>query len=80
MSVFLMIALFAFAAVLCAFEIPKMVKGKLYRESWAFSILLGIGVLLAVFKILDIKVFNPSDIVAAAYASIMKFMKGALEP
>lgn len=80
MKFFLLFAVLAFAVVLCLVEIPKMIHAKLHRELWAFSILLAVGVVLAVLKILDVDIPNPSDFVKKAYSSVTELMKGALEP
>ncbi len=79
MSLVLIILILFFAVVLCVIEIPKMIKAKLYRELVAFSIILCIGVVIAVLKSLNIVIPNPADLIAVIYSPITKLMKDILE-
>jgi hypothetical protein len=68
-------AVIVFAIVLCIVEVPKMRREKQIKELWMFSIILGLGVLIAIMKSLDMKISNPSDWVAWIYSPL----KGLLE-
>jgi hypothetical protein len=56
-------------------EIPKMLKQRLYRKLWAFSILLAAGTILTVLKSLDVDIHNPSDFIAWLYSQLAETMK-----
>lgn len=73
------ILVLVFSTVLCIIEIPKMRKQKLNRELWTFSILLGLGTILAILKSLDVKIPNPSDFVAWVYSPFSDVLKALLE-
>ncbi|MBP2654601.1 MAG: putative rane protein [Firmicutes bacterium] len=68
-----------FATVLSIIEVPKMLQGKLYKELWTFSILTTLGTVLAILKILDISIPNPSDWIAWVYSPVKDFMKSLLK-
>ncbi|QTL99240.1 hypothetical protein GM661_15390 [Iocasia frigidifontis] len=68
-----------FSTILCIVEIPKMLKERLYRELWTFSILLGLGTVLAILKSLDIEIPNPSDFIAWVYSPLTGIMEGLLK-
>lgn len=68
-----------FSTALCMIEIPKMLHDKLYRELWTFSILLGLGTLLAILKSLDMEIPNPSDWIAWVYSPVVNVMKDLLK-
>ena len=46
-------------AVLIAFEVPKLVREKSWRELVAYSVLMSLAFALCVLKILNIEVWNP---------------------
>lgn len=73
------LAVLVFSTVLCIMEIPKMQKEKQYRELWTFSILLGLGTVLAILKSLDVEIPNPSDFIAWVYSPLKEVMKSLLE-
>jgi hypothetical protein len=75
MAIVLILAVIAFATVLSIIEIPKMRKEKLNKELWTYSILLGIGVVLAIMKILNVKIPNPSDLMAWVYSPVKGIMQ-----
>jgi hypothetical protein len=79
MGIVAILAVLAFSAVLCIAEVPKMLKGKLYRELWTFSVLLGLGMVLAVLKSLDVEIPNPSDWIAWVYSPVKGVMKSLLK-
>jgi hypothetical protein len=53
-----LLVIMAFAAI-AAHEIPKMLKGKLYRELAVFSVVLGLGFAVALMHALGVRVPNP---------------------
>lgn len=72
-------AVLVFSTVLCIIEIPKMLKQKLIRELWTFSLLLGLGTVLAILKSLDVDIPNPSDFIAWVYSPFTEVIKGLLK-
>jgi len=78
MVIISILAIAVFDIILCIVEIPKMCKQKLFRELWAFSVLLTFGTVLAVMKSLDFYIYNPSDFIAWVYSPISGFMKSLL--
>lgn len=68
-----------FTVTLCIVEVPKMLKEKLYRELWTFSILLAIGTVLAILKSLDVDIPNPSDFIAKIYSPVADVIKSFLK-
>jgi hypothetical protein len=75
MAVVSVIALAVFDIIVCAVEIPKMRKQKMGRELAVFFILLLLGTTAAVMSIFDMKVPNPSDLLAWFFSPIADFMK-----
>jgi hypothetical protein len=74
------IALILFDIVVCAIEIPKMLKQKLVKELIAFVILLLLGTAIGVMKGLGVKVPNPSDFLAWVYSPVSDLMKLLVKP
>lgn len=61
-AVELVISLFILVLVfigIAFYEVPKLIREKLWRELWTFSILLLIGFVLSVLQIMGIKVPLP---------------------
>lgn len=79
MAIVSILAVLIFSTVLCIIEIPKMLKEKLYRELWTFSILLGLGTVLAILKSLNVEIPNPSDWIAWFYSPLKEVMKSLLK-
>lgn len=75
MKIVTILAVLVFATVLSFIEVPKMLKSKSYREFWSFSILLLIGVTLAILKSLGVTLPNPSDWVAWVFSPISNLIK-----
>lgn len=75
MAIVSILAVLVFSTVLCITEIPKMLKERLYRELWTFSILLAAGTILTVLKSLDVEIPNPSDFIAWVYSPLAETMK-----
>jgi len=79
MAIVSILTVLIFSTVLCIIEIPKMVKEKLVKELWTFSILLGLGTVLVILKSLGYMIPNPSDLVAWVYSPIEGVMKSMLK-
>ncbi|MGI6534529.1 MAG: hypothetical protein ACOX4H_07420 [Bacillota bacterium] len=75
MAIVSILAVLMFSTVLCITEIPKMLKERLYRELWTFSILLAAGTILTVLKSLDAEIPNPSEFIAWVYSPLAETMK-----
>lgn len=54
-------------AVIIAIDVPPLLKKKLKKELWIFSILLLIGVSLSIAKALNVKIPNPLDWITAIF-------------
>lgn len=79
MAIISIVMTLVFSTILCMIEIPKMLKERLYRELWTFSILLGLGIILAILKSLDVEIPNPSDFIAWVYSPLSDIMKSLLK-
>lgn len=79
MAIVSILVVLVFSTVLCIIEIPKMLKGRFYRELWTFSILLGLGTVLAILRSLDVEIPNILDFIAWVYAPVVDVMKKLLE-
>jgi hypothetical protein len=75
MNIVTILAVMVFATVLSFVEVPKMLKSKSYREFWIFSILLLLGVTLAILKSLSVPLSNPSDWVAWVFSPVSDLIK-----
>lgn len=79
MNIVVILVVLVFAIVLSFIEVPKMLESKSYREFWSFSILLFIGVLLAILKSLGVPLYNPSDFVEWVFTPISNLIKPIIE-
>ncbi|SNS95383.1 hypothetical protein SAMN05446037_102934 [Anaerovirgula multivorans] len=79
MAIVSILAVLTFSAILCIIEIPKMLKGRLYRELWTFSVLLGLGTVLALLRSLDVEIPTPADFMAWVYSPVADVMKKLLK-
>ena len=79
MAVVSILLVLAFGTVLCFYEIPQMLKSRCYKELWTFSILLALGVVLAVLKSLNVTISNPSDWIAWVYSPVSDLMRELLK-
>jgi hypothetical protein len=79
MSAVYILAVAAFDTVLSITEIPKMLNDKMYRELAVFSILLLLGTALAVMKIVDINIPNPTDLIIWFFSPVSSLMKGLMQ-
>ncbi len=79
MTIVSILMVFMFCTVLCFVEIPKMRKQKVTKELWTFVILLGLGTVLAILKILDVDIPNPTDFEAWLYSPLTGISKALLK-
>lgn len=75
MNIVVILAVLVFAIILSFIEVPKMLESKSYREFWSFSIILFIGVVLAILKSLGVPLYNPSDFVEWVFTPISNLIK-----
>lgn len=61
------------------YEVPSLLKRNLKRELWVFSILLIIGVILSIFKNLDIGIPNPFDWITVVYKPLTNIIFSILK-
>ncbi|MEC0276126.1 hypothetical protein [Peribacillus frigoritolerans] len=54
-------------AVIIAIDVPHLLREKLKKELWVFSILLLFGTVLSIAQALNIKIPNPLDWVTAIF-------------
>ncbi len=80
MAAVTIITVLVFDTILCFVEIPKMLQQKLIKELVTFSVLLLFGTIIAVLKSLDLKVPNPSDLLAWVYSPVSDLMNSLLKP
>lgn len=79
MTLLVVVVVLSFDIILCIVEIPNMLKNKLNKELWIFSVLLLIGTVLVILKSLNVKISNPSDWVDMVYSPITDLMKDVFE-
>lgn len=78
MAVIAITAVLFFDVLICIIEIPKMLREKLTGELIFFCFLLLMGTVLTVMKGLDIKIPNPSDLLAWIYSPVKGIMEKML--
>ncbi|BFH63302.1 hypothetical protein [Paenibacillus azoreducens] len=69
----------AAAAVIMMIEIPSLIKRKLRKELWVFTILLIIGTGLSIAQGLHWPIPSPLDLVIAVYKPISNIIYGHLK-
>lgn len=79
MAIAYILLVLLFSIILSIIEIPKMIKNKLKKELWTFSILLIFGVTVAILKILDIPLLNPFALLEWIYKPVVDLLKPILE-
>jgi len=65
--------------LIALYEVPSLLRRKLKRELWVFSILLIFGVGLSILKSLRVDIPNPLDILTTIYKPFTDFIFGILE-
>lgn len=78
MALIVILLVLGFAAVLCIVEVPKLLRAKSFKELWAFSLLLALGVVLSILKSLNVDIGNPSDLLAWIYSPLEDAMESLL--
>jgi hypothetical protein len=78
MALVVILLVSSFAVVLCIIEVPKLLQAKSFKELWAFSLLLAMGVVLSILKSLKVEIGNPSDVLAWIYAPLRGIMESLL--
>lgn len=61
------------------YEVPSLIKRKLKKELWAFSILLVFGVFLSIIESLNIDIPNPSDWLTIIYSPFNNLLDSILK-
>ncbi|NLV37189.1 MAG: hypothetical protein GXY17_11005 [Clostridiaceae bacterium] len=79
MVLIVILLVLAFAAILCAVEVPKLLRARSYKELLAFSLLLALGVGLSILKSLKVEIGNPSDLFAWIYSPLEGVMESLLK-
>ena len=79
MVLIVILLVLAFAAILCIVEVPKLLRAKSFKELWAFSLLLALGVVLSILKSLKVEIGNPSDLFAWIYSPLEGVMESLLK-
>lgn len=67
------------AVVIAIIEVPSLLKKKLKRELWVFSILLLFGGGLSIAQSLHMEIPNPVDWIAFIYKPFSDFIYGFLK-
>ena len=73
------LGILAVSLVIAIIEVPSLLKKKLRRELWVFSILLLIGTGLSIAKSLKVEILNPFDLMAAFYKPFSDMLFQLLE-
>lgn len=79
MALVAMAVLVLFDIIVCAVEIPKMLKQKLFKELGVFSVLLLLGTTVSVMKIFNAKIPNPSEFYTWVFSPLSDLMKSVLK-
>lgn len=67
------------AVVIVIIEVPSLLKKKLKKELWVFSILLIFGLGLSIAQSLNMDLPNPIDLIAFLYKPFSEFIYGFLK-
>ncbi len=79
MNILSVIIIVLFCTVLCIFEIPKMLKKKLFKELVIFSIVLLCGFIIGILKSFGSPVSNPSDWISAVYSPFLSHFENYMK-
>ena len=66
-------------AVIIAIDVPSLLRKKLKKELWIFSILLLFGTALSIAQALNIKIPNPLDWITAIYKPLSDMIEKLLK-
>lgn len=75
MKILFIFLLLAFSIVVCIKYIPQMLSNKYYKDLTTFSILLVLGTTMAIFRIFDVSIPNPSDWLKWVYSPVADFFR-----
>jgi hypothetical protein len=79
MALVIILLVLGFAVILCIVEVPKLLRAKSFKELWAFSLLLALGVVLSILKSLKVDIGNPSDVLAWIFAPLEGVIESLLK-
>lgn len=61
------------------YEVPSLIKRRLIKELWVFSILLIFGVFLSIVESMNIEVSNPSEWLETIYSPFNRLLDNILK-
>ncbi|GGH36974.1 hypothetical protein [Paenibacillus segetis] len=73
------VGILAVVAIIIALDVPTLVRKKLRKELWVFSILLFLGTTLGIAQALRIHIPNPMDFMIAVYKPISNLIDAWLQ-
>jgi undecaprenyl pyrophosphate phosphatase UppP len=62
-----------------AFEFPRLIKQKMYKELCIFSLLIAFGFILSILESFNVELPNPLDALTFIYKPISTFIFGLFE-
>ncbi|WP_018394301.1 hypothetical protein [Bacillus sp. 37MA] len=65
-------------AVIIAINVPPLLRKKLKKELWIFSLLLLFGTVLSIAEVLNIKIPNPLDWITAIFKPLSDMVEKLL--
>lgn len=66
-------------AIIIAIDVPSLLRKKLKKELWIFSVLLLFGTALSIAQALNIKIPNPLDWITAIYKPLSDIIEKLLK-
>ncbi|MFD4931328.1 hypothetical protein ACFWMS_20820 [Peribacillus butanolivorans] len=66
-------------AIIIAIDVPSLLRKKLKKELWIFSVLLLFGTALSIAQALNIKIPNPLDGITAIYKPLSDMIEKLLK-
>ncbi|TCZ74009.1 hypothetical protein E0485_20240 [Paenibacillus albiflavus] len=69
------IGILAVVIVIIAVEVPRLLRGQLIKELWAFSVLLLFGTALSIAEALHIWIPTPMDWMIVVYKPVYDFFE-----
>lgn len=67
--------LIAIFILIILFEVPGLIKKKLWRELAAFSVLLAIGFVLSLLQVIGVKLPSPNEGITSLVETVSKMLK-----
>ena len=67
------------SAVIIAFDVPHLLRKKLKKELWIFSILLLVGTVLSIAQALGMRLPNPLDWLTVLFKPFASMMENLLK-